>query len=167
MEVRSAVIAILPKLTFRDAIWLFPPVFILHVLEEWPRFTDWAQRHASPLFTQHDYNTIHIAGIIAAFLFTLIVWGFPNRVVVFVFFAFVFGPSALFNTLFHAGATIIGHEYCPGVITALTLYLPTFSFVSRLAWRENRLDLKSLIAVLMIAGSFHFWEVGHNVFKAW
>ena len=44
MEGSSAVTAILSKVTFRDAIWLFPAAFTLHVLEEWPRFTNWAQR---------------------------------------------------------------------------------------------------------------------------
>src|SRR6266496_6043637 len=66
------------KLTFRDVVWLFPAVFVLHVCEEWPRFTNWAKRHASDLFTQRDYDTIHIAGIIVAIVFAAIVWRFPN-----------------------------------------------------------------------------------------
>ena len=37
MEVNSATTTILSRMTFRDAIWLFPPAFTLHVLEEWPR----------------------------------------------------------------------------------------------------------------------------------
>src|SRR5215510_14434738 len=135
MEVNSTTISSLSRLTFRDAIWLFPPAFSLHDLEEWPRFTSWAKRYASPLFTQQEYNTIHIAGIIASFLFTLLVWRFPNRTVVFVFFAFIFAPSVFFNTLFHAGATVVTHEYCPGVTTTLTLYLPIFFFVSSIAWQ--------------------------------
>ena len=154
-------------MTFRDAVWLFPAAFLLHVFEEWPRFTNWAKRYASDLFTQRDYDTIHLAGIIASFAFAAIVWRFPDRVVVFVFFAFVFAPGLFFNTLFHAGATLITREYCPGVVTALTLYLPVFFFVSRLAWRENLLDAATLTASLVIAGAFHAWEVGHNVFKAW
>lgn len=79
MEVDSPTTTILSRVTFQDAIWLFPPAFALHVLEEWPRFTSWARRNASPLFTQRDYNTIHVAGIIASILFTVIVSGFPNR----------------------------------------------------------------------------------------
>src|SRR5262249_37455159 len=118
MEVNSTMTTIWSRVTFRYAIWLFPPGFTLHVLEEWPRFTSWAKRYASPLFTQQEYNTIHIAGIIASLLFTLIVWRFHNRAVVFVFFAFIFAPSVFFNTLFHVGATVVTHEYCPGVTTA-------------------------------------------------
>src|SRR5262245_40078112 len=58
MEVNSTTTTILSRATFRDAIWLFPPAFTLHVLEEWPRFTNWAKRYASPLFTQQEYTTL-------------------------------------------------------------------------------------------------------------
>jgi hypothetical protein len=85
----------------------------------------------------------------------------------FVSFAFIFAPNLFFNTPFHAGATVVTQEYCAGVITALTLYLPIFFLVSSVAWRENLLDLRKLIAVLIVAGSFHIWEVGHNVYEAW
>jgi hypothetical protein len=167
MEINSTTTTILSKVTLREAVWLFPPAFTLHVLEESPRFTFWAKRYASPLFTQRDYNTIHVTGIVASLLFTIFVWRFPNPAVVFVFFAFIFAPSLFFNALFHAGATVVTREYCPGVITALTLYLPIFFFVLSVAWRENLLDLRKLILTLLVAGSFHIWEVGHNVFKAW
>ncbi len=49
--------ALVSKVAFHEAVWLFPLSFILHVLEEWPRFTSWAQRYASALYTQRDYNT--------------------------------------------------------------------------------------------------------------
>jgi hypothetical protein len=42
---------ILSDLTFRQAIWLFPFAFALHVLEEWRQFTPWAMRYASDHFT--------------------------------------------------------------------------------------------------------------------
>jgi hypothetical protein len=167
MDINSSATAILSKLTFRDAVWLFPPAFTLHVLEEWPRFTGWANRYASPLFTRRRYTTIHVAGIMGAIGSATIVWAFPTRAVVFVFFALMFAPGLMFNTIFHAGGTIVTREYCPGVITAVTIYMPVFYFVSRLAWRENLLDLRTLIIGLIIAACFHTWEVGHNVFKAW
>jgi hypothetical protein len=33
---------VIDDLTFTQAVWLFCPAFVLHVLEEWPRFS-WAQ----------------------------------------------------------------------------------------------------------------------------
>jgi uncharacterized protein with HXXEE motif len=157
----------LSHFSFRDSVWLFPLAFMLHIGEEWPRFTIWARKYASNLYSRHDYTTIHLAGIISAFVFAAIVWRFPNRTIVFLFFAVVFAPGLFFNSVFHAGATVLARAYCPGVITALTIYLPLFVFISRLAWRERLLDPATLTLAMVIAGIFHTWEVGHNVFKAW
>jgi hypothetical protein len=167
MDTNGPVTTILSDVTFRDAVWLYPPAFTLHVLEERPRFTGWAKRYASPLFTQRDYDTIHVAGIVGAIVSATILWAFPTRMVVFTFFAFMFTPGLLFNTIFHAGATFVTGEYCPGIVTAVTVYVPVFYFLSRLAWRENLLDSRMVIFALIIAAVFHTWEVGHNVFKAW
>jgi uncharacterized protein with HXXEE motif len=158
---------VIETLTFAQAVWLFCPAFVLHVLEEWPRFTGWARLHASARFTQRDYNVIHAAGVAMSLLAALIVSRFPNRPVVFIFFAFVFTPAALFNTLFHLGASVLTRSYCPGAITAVAIYLPLFAVITTLAYREGLLGMGALIATLVLAGGFHAWEVGHNVFKAW
>ena len=153
--------------TFRQAVWLFPPAFLLHVVEEWPRFTRWAQAHASEQFTQRDYNTIHIAGVCASLLGAALVWRFPNPWMVSVFFAFIFVPGVFFNALFHAGASMLTRTYCPGVITAVLIYLPLSILLTGLGYAEDLLGPFTLAASLLIAGLFHTWEVGHNVFKTW
>jgi uncharacterized protein with HXXEE motif len=153
--------------TFRQAVWLFPPAFILHVVEEWPRFTRWAQTHASEQFTQHDYNAIHVAGIFASVLGATLVWLFPNRAVVLLFLTFLLAPSVCFNALFHAGASLLTRTYCPGVVTAILIYLPLFILLTERVYTERLLTPFALAASLLVAGLFHTWEVGHNVFKAW
>jgi hypothetical protein len=158
---------VISSLSFGQAVWFFCPAFALHVLEEWPRFTGWAKRHASLQFTQRDYNVIHSAGLAASLLAALIVWHFPNRPVVFVFFAFVFAPTVFFNTVFHVGASVLTRSYCPGMITASVIYLPLFALITDLAHKEGLLSFGSLLVTLVIAGGLHTWEVGHNVFKAW
>jgi hypothetical protein len=159
--------AISSMVSFRHAVWLFPAAFMLHVIEERPAFTRWARKHASELFTQRDYDRIHFAGIVSAVVLAALVSYFPNAVVVFIFFAFILTPGLFFNTFFHAGASLITHDYCPGVVTAVTLYLPVFFFISHLAWRESLLNAATLPLALVVAAAFHTWEVGHNVFKAW
>jgi hypothetical protein len=42
----------LAGLSFRQAVWLFPFAFTLHVLEEVRQFTAWANRYASPLLSR-------------------------------------------------------------------------------------------------------------------
>ncbi len=157
----------LSRLTFREAVWLFPFVFTLHVLEELPQFTTWAQRHASTASTRIDYIKIHLAGIVTAFIAAAVIWYFPKRTVLFIFFTFVFSPAIFYNTLFHAGATAYFGVYCPGLLTALVLYVPLYCFVSTLAFREGLLSNRLGLISFVIAGLFHAAEVGHNVFKAW
>ena len=157
----------IPSLSLGQAVWLFCPAFALHVLEEWPRFTVWANRYASPRYTQGDYNVIHTAGGAASLLAALIVWRFPNRPVTFMFFAFFFAPSVLFNAFFHVCASVLTRSYCPGMITAVVIYLPLFALITDLAYKEGLLGVGSLLVTLVIAVIFHTWEVGHNVFKAW
>lgn len=157
----------LSRLSFRQAIWLYSLAFALHVMEEWPQFTHWANRHGSVRFTQADYNTIHFAGIAGAVLAAALVWFFPNKKVIFLLFTFALTPGLFFNTLFHAGATAITGDYCPGLITALTIYPPLFYLLSRAAFQEGLLYGLPALASFLIAAAFHTWEVGHNVFKAW
>ena len=160
-------LSILHGLAFRQAVWLFPAAFILHVIEEWPRFVTWANRYASQRFTARDYAVIHLSGIVGAvFVAALLSWARP-RPLVFLFFAFLFLPGLFWNVLFHLGATAVFRAYSPGLITALFVYPPVVYLVSRCAYREGLLSLGSWAAALVIGGLFHFWEVGHNVFKAW
>ena len=145
---------------------MFCPAFVLHVLEEWPRFTGWARLHASAR-SRSAITVCYATGIAVSLLSALIVSQFPNRHVVFIFFAFVFTPAVLFNTLFHICASVLTRSYCPGAITAVAIYLPLFAMLTALAYREGLRDMGALIATLVLAGVFHAGEVGHNVFKAW
>ena len=155
------------RLGFRRLVWLFPIAYVLHVLEELPRFTAWAIRYANPGFTMRDYLTVHLAGVVVAVAAPLVISYFPNRFVVFVFFTFVFTPAAFFNILFHAGATVLFGVYCPGLITALTVYPAVWFLLSRIALRDALLSMPLTVVSFGVAGFFHVADVSHNVFKVW
>ncbi|HEU5235657.1 MAG TPA: HXXEE domain-containing protein [Pyrinomonadaceae bacterium] len=157
----------LASLNFRQAVWLFPIAYTLHVLEELPQFTNWARRYASAGFTMRDYLAIHLSGIVVAFIASLVIRWFPNRAVIFVFFTLIFTPAVCFNILFHAGATAAFGAYCPGLLTALTLYPPLFYVISRRAFREGLLTNRVAVVSFALAGLFHAADVSHNVFKVW
>ena len=119
------------------------------------------------LFTQSDYLKIHIVGIAVALIAAATVGRFPNRFVVFVFLTFVFTPSVFYNTIFHVGATLYFHAYCPGVLTAVVLYLPLFWFVISRAHEGRWIGARTGLVSFSAGAVFHAVEVGHNVFKAW
>jgi hypothetical protein len=70
---------LLSDLAFRQAIWLFPCAFSLHVLEEWRQFAPWAMRYGSHHFTRHVYIMIHVTGIITALLLASLIQVLPHR----------------------------------------------------------------------------------------
>ena len=154
-------------INFRRAVWLFPAAYTLHVLEELPQFTNWARHYANASFTMRDYLVIHLSGIIVAVLAPLALRFFHNRAAIFIFFTFIFTPAVCFNIFFHAGATAAFGVYCPGLLTALTLYAPLFYVVTRVAFREGLLTNRMAIVSFVVAGLFHAADVSHNVFKAW
>ncbi len=154
-------------LSFHDAVLLFPVATALHVLEEWPRFPRWARRFASPRYSDREYLITHAIAVGLALVTAVGLRVLPIPWVVFLFFAFLFGPGVFCNALFHAAATVRSRAYCPGVLTGLFLYLPLSFLLAGLALRDGLLSGLSLLAALCIAVAFHTLEVGHNVFKRW
>ncbi|MEO8130392.1 MAG: hypothetical protein ABI822_25050 [Bryobacteraceae bacterium] len=53
-----------------------------------------------------------------------------NPVIVFLILAFAFAPAIFFNTVFHAGASLLTTTYCRGVLTVVLIYLPLFALIS-------------------------------------
>ena len=153
------------RLIFRQAIWLFPIAFILHVLEESPQFPAWASRYASPAFSRHDFFFINVVGIGSAVLYAILISAFPKKPLVVFCFAAGLIPAMFFNILFHAGATAVFGVYCPGLLTALIIYPPVFFFLSKLAYRERFLTTRTGWIAFAFAGVFHFVEVAYDVFK--
>lgn len=147
------------------AIWLCPVAFTLHVLEELSGFTPWARRHINPNFTQHQYLRVHLAGIAAVTVTALILWLFPNRTLVYVFFTLLLTPSFFCNVFFHAGASVAYRFYSPGLITALLIYIPLYALLCRLAFASDVLSVDGWIVSTTIASLFHAIEVRHNVFR--
>ena len=106
---------------------------------------------------------IHGIGMVYVIAFSSLVSLFPNRVIVFSFFALCFSES-IFNSLFHAGATAIFGVYCPGLITALVLYPPLLWYLSSTAYHEGLLTRALGFLAFAIAGVIHGIEVAVSVF---
>jgi Na+/H+ antiporter NhaC len=75
--------------------------------------------------------------------------------------------GVFYHSFFHAGATAYFGAYCPGLITALTIYPPLFVWLSRLAFSEGQLTNRLGWISFALAGVVHAADVSRNVFKAW
>ena len=163
----GAIVSRVESIRFNSIVWLFPIAYTVHVFEELPHFTSWARQNANAGFTMRDYLTVHVSGVVVAMVAPALIRYFPNRVVIFLFFTFVFTPAVFFNVFFHVGATAVFGLYSPGLLTAITIYPVTFFVVGRQALREHLLTSRGAITSFLLAGLFHAADVSHNVFKLW
>jgi hypothetical protein len=138
--------------TLGQAMLLFPVVFAAHLCEEWPLFPTWAQRYASSAYTRRGYWITPLAGLLTAVLAPILWWGFPSSGLAFALFTFVLIPSMGWNALFHAGATVAYRAYCPGVVTAVALYLTLLSAIHLVVLREGVLSQGMLLGAVVIRG---------------
>ena len=134
--------------------WVPSVVFLLHVMEEFPRFPAWASRHfghtSRPYFVYSHIPLIGAdlaisffastgpAGSIAAFLATGAQWVLVT------------------NGLFHLTTTFLFREYSPGVVTGTFLFFPASAYFFLRTWREGLLDPSQLawaIALGTLAGA--------------
>jgi hypothetical protein len=69
-------------LTFSRVVWFLPVAFALHITEEWPHFTAWAQTYASDQFTQRDYTLIHVSVLVGNILLAAIFSMLTDRLLI-------------------------------------------------------------------------------------
>jgi hypothetical protein len=151
---------------FRRAVWLVPVAFAAHVAEEAPGFTAWARRHGSSRYSQADFIRNNALGLAMTVAGSALVSRAPTRAVVFSYFATVLTQQALFNTLFHTGTTVAYREYSPGLVSALSGFLPVWWHLSRLARREGLLSPSGELGAAAIGGAIHTAAVVQQVYRA-
>ena len=150
---------------FRRSVWLFPVVFLAHVVEEAPRFSAWARRHGSVNYARSDFIRDNSAGLGMTLLGTRLVSRNQTRPVVFGYFALVLSQQALFNALFHSGTTIAYREYSPGLATALGGFLPLWWHLTRLARREELISGSGSLLAAGIGAVIHLTAVAQQVYR--
>jgi len=148
-------------------LWLFPALLALHVAEEAALdFVGWAQRHASPRYTQRDFVQINGFGLASTVAASELVRRRDNRALFFAWYTAVLTQQALFNPMFHAGATVAFRDYSPGLVSSLA-FPALWARVTRVALSQRRLSRGSLSAALALGGVIHTIAVAQQVFKLW
>lgn len=130
--------------------WLPYVVLLIHTIEEIPGFSKWATRHFAPMSTYK-----HVIIQVCMILVVLIVsyqassFGYHGGWVV---LAAAFQLHIGLNALFHVVTTIIYKEYSPGLLTAITLSIPSTIFFFNQMVVDGRLTVNEFI-VSLIAGT--------------
>ncbi|HET9825707.1 MAG TPA: HXXEE domain-containing protein [Chitinophagaceae bacterium] len=132
-------------------IVLAPVIFVAHFLEESPGFVSWFNEHVRNGITQGLFWKVNISALVITIIVMLIELFEPSMVstsLVVLWFSFLM----LANAIFHITGAIVDQRYMPGLITAVILYLPYYSFVIFRSLRKGRLNT-ALGIFLAILGS--------------
>ena len=126
-------------------LWLVPIAYLIHMIEETPRFIPWTRRY-SWLFTSRFTTPLFILGncMFMAYVLSSIalsMW-YPSE------WTFIIGLSTaawiFANFLLHAMLTLASGVYSPGVVTAGAIYVPVSLFVYWSAWNNGELTASRL-----------------------
>lgn len=150
----EAVPRYLGRLSYRQAIWLAPLAYAVHIVEEAQQFPTWASTHFAAGFTTAQFvknNLIVMAALIAL---TLLVTLHPRRWTALLHF-FQLSAGLFHNAFFHMGATAYLGVYSPGLLSAILLYLPVCYHITKLGHRQGLLPNIPALAVFVLAGIAH------------
>ena len=145
--------------------WAVPVVYAVHVAEEAPGFASWARRHTSPGYTDRDFVLINGAGFALTLGATAVAARVDHRRVFLAWYALVLTQQALFNPVFHAATTVAYHEYSPGLVSSVALFLPVWGAVTRLALRGGHLTRRHVAASAAVGGVLHSAALAQQVFR--
>jgi hypothetical protein len=129
-------------------LWLVPVAYLIHILEESPRFVPWAVKYLGAPETFGQFivgNVIFMAYVIIA---TSLAVFYTNE------WTLIIGLSAaawiFSNFLIHAYYTLRTGIYSPGVVTAGAIYVPVSLYIYSNFWASGLLsNLDILISMLI------------------
>ena len=110
-------------LTPKYIIWLIPPAYILHLLDEYllgVGLPDWLSDVFNANLSKSDFIIINSIGLAATFV--IVILNGLNKVND--FFIVALGSLFFLNGLIHLLASILTVTYSPGTISGIILYIP-------------------------------------------
>ena len=149
---------------FRRAAWLLPAALAAHVAEEAPGFARWARRNAWEGYSDRDFARINAAGLALTVAATLVVTRTHNRTAFLAYHVGMVSQQALWNPVFHVGATAAYREYSPGVVSGVALFPATWLVLTRAAIREGRITRRATALSAALAAPVHAAAVVTQVY---
>jgi predicted membrane protein len=142
------------SLSYRQAIWLAPVAYAVHILEELHQFPAWVNTNFAQGFTTAQFakNNLIVMSVLIAL--SLLVTFHPRRWTALLHFL-PLSAGTFHNALFHMATTAYLGIYSPGLLSAMLLYLPVFYYITKRGYREGLLPNGLAIVVFVLAGIAH------------
>ena len=150
-------------LSYRQAIWLAPVAYAVHILEESQQFAVWVNTNFAQGFTTAQFVKNNLIMMSALIALSLLVTLHPRRWTALLHFLQI--SAVMFhNALFHMATTAYLGIYSPGLLSAMLLYLPVFYYITKRGYREGFLPNGLAIVVFVLAGIAHAGFVYTQIF---
>jgi hypothetical protein len=134
-----------------EPILLAPLIFVCHFLEEAPTFVPWVNAHIARGITSGMFWRVNLTALVITLIVVAVEWSSRSRASHALVIAW-FGFLMFANAIFHISAAFVDKRYVPGVVTAVLLYLPYFSWLFARGVKHKRLSVAASIVAAVIGG---------------
>jgi hypothetical protein len=144
-------VAVVRQPSLRVLLLATPVIFVAHFCEEAPLFVGWFNAHVTRGITEPLFWTVNLTGLAITLAVVMIEWlseSEVSAVLVVAWLSFLMGA----NGVFHVVGAVVDQTYVPGLVTAIVLYLPFYSWIVRHVVRARRLS-PAVVAVTAIVGA--------------
>jgi hypothetical protein len=133
---------------FNQAIWLLPCLYLIHFLEELPRFPNWAEKSLGKPYTRPKFIVENIVLWMILTVSVLMTVYLPGKAGILLVLSAAVG--FFLNMIFHAFFTLKTGIYSPGTVTACLFFAPASFYIYYLAGKEGLLDLRTIILSMIL-----------------
>jgi len=128
---------------------LAPFVFVCHFLEESPRFVEWFNTHVARGITSGLFWRVNISALVITIVVVGLDW--LSRSALSLSLAIVWlSFLMLANAIFHIVGGVVDRQYVPGLVTAILLYIPYYSWFFVKAVKSKRVKVIGLVVATVL-----------------
>jgi len=131
------------------ALLIAPFIFVCHFLEESPRFVAWFNAHVARGITSGLFWRVNIAALVITVVVAGIEWFSRSAFSLCLAIAWL-SFLMLANAIFHVTGGLVDRQYVPGLVTAILLYLPYYSWLFRQAVNSQRVAAAVLVVAAVL-----------------
>ena len=149
------------KTRLQRGLLLAPAIFLLHFLEESQGFVTWFNNHVGRGITSSLFWSVNISAMLVTLLVISLEWflsSAESAFIVLIWLSFLM----MANAIFHITGAIVDQGYVPGLITAIVLYVPYFSWLSLEMIKGKRLS-KGAFVLFVVIGSLPMLVHGYRI----
>ena len=143
----------------RTIILLAPVLFWAHIMEEAPGFMRWYNSVVTPPGSESGFIAANVQSLVITALLAVAAAWIRRKEPAFLLLVWL-SYFMFANTIFHVTAILALHRYCPGLITALALYLPFYFWYTRYlrVCLGMRLVTIGIVSALAVGTVYMVWH---------